>query len=1048
MIQHITPRYVLTLVVQFSAMMLFIFVQPRKVYAQSEMCSTGSNYPNALTVVGSPPCNEPITNPYYLRIAVNLMRRSDGSCDRTLQDVYEALDLMQEPFAAHNIYFRLACIQFLDDDDLYNQTDNEAQYCIAGLPYPNSCTYLNFPDLFFNDAITIFVYPKGEAAAFGGGFGWASGIPGNGLMVKGFWRSTEIDNNGNTISEQFVDVFKSGILAHEMGHCLGLFHTFHGLCGEDGCVETTEPEVYPDNPCLCGDYVADTPADPGIGDGVIDDETCELITLLGCLETMPPGYNPLTDNVMSYVGPTCEQNLTNGQKDRVKQHLLNAPLYAPVLQNCIIPLSEVNQTLAQNWFSEQTLAAGITEWSFENIHILGKITVPAGATLHINNALVEFEDETSGIVVQKGGVLIAENNTILRGNSCNQTIWSGILIEGNAFEPIPASAYSDGMFFEHHGIARFKSNVVIEGAKAGIQAGDFIDGSLPPTDANNTYGGGALFIEQTHFINNSVGAYLLPQFKGDNLFTRLSDCTVTFSAAFGSTHMFENIGYTGIYAIRPYVVQGCTFQNAAASFAVNERGTGIISNIYGGWVIPSLNGTPCYFSNLYKGIDAYSLGSLQSGLFVAQNVFDEVSKSITLNGNTASLISQNQFLRLNKNSYAIYALGTRGLSIYNNTITVSVLPDDYNEKPFGIALQNSGIGGALVLKNTFQPHNAAQAAVQRFRAAVQVEGNNNPNVQIDCNTFSAFSDFDLRIFDSPDFQDQGGCIAADDNINPTANNWHNPATIAGTYHIYYANATESFNVTYQPGYEPTLVSGNVETFDCNDDYNDCNSFIFEGGEIAVRIAYLQNRMYQSATQQEYERFYAELMRTYLQNSMLTQAKAETELRNDTEGNKILIATYTDERELEKADSLLQTLSQETPEDVDFYNFFNAYLYELWNNTDQMPFEGKALSPVAFQIQSMASNNNATSHISLFAQAAVATKQNNQYHRTPVDFKTNPTADIVTKDVLQVAPNPAPNEALISLRTDDWQQISSLKVYSLTGKLLQTLPLNRQPVYKP
>ncbi|OWY21807.1 T9SS C-terminal target domain-containing protein [Sphingobacteriales bacterium UPWRP_1] len=828
--QPIMLHYTLIRQIHFSIIALFVLLFPCKLTAQNDMCRTNSNYPNVLPAVGISPCSESVTDPFYLRIAVNLIRRSDGSCDRTLADVYEALNLMQEPFAVHDIFFRLECIQFLDDDNLYNQTNEEARYCIDGGTYPNSCIYPNFPGLFFDDAITMFVYPKGTPTSTGGGMGYASGIPGNCFMIKGFYRSVDIDTYGNITFDQFYDGLKTYIIAQEMGHCLGLFHTFHGQCNEDGCEETPLPASDPDNPCECGDYVADTPADPGIGDSIIDHETCELTTLLGCEQVISPNYNPLPNNVMSYAGPTCEYDITKGQKDRIKQHLLNAPLFAPMLQNCIIPLSEINQNLTKNWVKEQTLPATLTEWSSDNIHILGKITVPAGATLYIHHATVEFETETSGIVVQKGGVLIIENHAVLQGNSCNNTPWGGILIEGDAFEPIPTSFYTDGMFFEHHGIARLKNNVVIEGAKAGIQVGDFIDSSLPPANTNNTYGGGALFISQTHFINNSVGVYLLPQFSGNNLFTRFSDCTFTFNATFRNTHKFENIGYTGIYTIRPYLVQGCLFQNTAPvgpAFSLSDRGIGIVSNIYGGWVTPSFTGTPCNFNNLYKGIDAYGLGSIHSGLLVTNNVFDNVTKSITLNGNAVSLISQNQFLRLNKDSYAIYAIDSKGTTIYNNAITVNIWPDAYNEKPLGIAVHNSGIEGAAILKNTFLPHNPTQATVQRFRAAVQVEGNYNANVMIDCNTFTALSDFDIRIFDSPDFKDQGECAPFEPDENPIANLWHNAAAAPlGSYHVYYANPAETFNLTCQAGYEPSVLSSNINLLDCGTDPNTCNSFGF------------------------------------------------------------------------------------------------------------------------------------------------------------------------------------------------------------------------------
>ncbi|OWY25115.1 hypothetical protein C7N43_35475, partial [Sphingobacteriales bacterium UPWRP_1] len=162
----------------------------------------------------------------------------------------------------------------------------------------------------------------------------------------------------------------------------------------------------------------------------------------------------------------------------------------------------------------------------------------------------------------------------------------------------------------------------------------------------------------------------------------------------------------------------------------------------------------------------------------------------------------------------------------------------------------------------------------------------------------------------------------------------------------------------------------------------------------------------------------------------------------------VVGSHADERELEKADSLLQTLSQETPEDVDFYNFFNAYIGELQANPNLIPYEGKTPSAAALQIQNMAANTELHGNTAVFAQTTQATLYNNQYHRSPEDQKVIPNFGVNAKPALHILPNPAQNETLITLEPAGKQELNHLNVYSITGKLLQTLPLNRQPVYKP
>ena len=53
-----------------------------------------------------------------------------------------------------------------------------------------------------------------------------------------------------------------GVIAHEMGHCLGLFHTHHGTAIND-YAEGGNPEyVNGSNSLQAGDFIEDTPADP------------------------------------------------------------------------------------------------------------------------------------------------------------------------------------------------------------------------------------------------------------------------------------------------------------------------------------------------------------------------------------------------------------------------------------------------------------------------------------------------------------------------------------------------------------------------------------------------------------------------------------------------------------------------------------------------------------------------------------------------------------------------------------------------------------------
>lgn len=254
------------------------------------------------------------TNTYNVRVYFHVIRRTDETGGQSVQRVQGAYDILNEDFNPHDIFFHWdGEIDYIDDDSHFLNPDDEI-----------------FSINKHSDGVDIYLYDdrSQDLAMIDGITGMG---PNAALLISG--EQGWVDPN--------LPLVTTSSVSHEMGHVFNLWHTHNGTSGEisgdEGetgqgkCAELADGSNGED----CGDYVADTPADPGL-EFDVDVSTCEWN---GSGGDHTGSYNPDTNLIMAYANAVCMEYFSPGQGTRMR----NALETKPHLTSTLIQESQIDQ---------------------------------------------------------------------------------------------------------------------------------------------------------------------------------------------------------------------------------------------------------------------------------------------------------------------------------------------------------------------------------------------------------------------------------------------------------------------------------------------------------------------------------------------------------------------------------------------------------------------------------------------------------------------------------------------------------------------------------
>lgn len=236
-----------------------------------------------------------------IRLALHNVNRTDGTGGNDWAAIRNVVQGLTDFFNPHNICFTVVFENDINNDTYFNINS------FSGSPWSS----LIEEDRVENAINVYFVRNANGGRATGFLFG-------DDFQTVSL-ANTVIGGDGITYS-----AFNSAILAHEIGHCLGLFHTHQrNLNSNNIFIRENIPRTGASANCTTeGDLLCDTPADPGlrISTANVDDETsCRYI---GGAVWDGFSYAPDTRNVMSYTLPTCMELFTLEQGNRMRNFIL------------------------------------------------------------------------------------------------------------------------------------------------------------------------------------------------------------------------------------------------------------------------------------------------------------------------------------------------------------------------------------------------------------------------------------------------------------------------------------------------------------------------------------------------------------------------------------------------------------------------------------------------------------------------------------------------------------------------------------------------------
>lgn len=360
---------------QKAIMLLLFFMSTINLMAQKERnCGTKPPLSRPLAIPASYQRNMNISGMRMLRLYV-IITKPSYQVAQPAQEEHEILahlEWMRQHYAPYGICFILQGMELMVSDEL-NVVDPDSNDDFLAL----QAIANQRPT-----CMTVFVHGGIE----GNVTGTAWGIPSTFVSLEGSytWSGFPI------------------LASHEIGHALGLLHTFETYYGKEAVARTGSCA----NCSVAGDLICDTPADKENVPSNYFNQNCEYI--VNTVDSCGSRYTMAPANIMSYHLVICPTpfNLTPGQAARMHYTIDNTQ----ALLNRMLTVDAYTTTLNQN------LTSGYYEYVYRNSITINAPSYNVSGSARVNMSSGEI-NLMPGATLSTGG---GNGIVVVRANSLCQ----------------------------------------------------------------------------------------------------------------------------------------------------------------------------------------------------------------------------------------------------------------------------------------------------------------------------------------------------------------------------------------------------------------------------------------------------------------------------------------------------------------------------------------------------------------------------------------------------------------------------------------------------